>query len=160
MDCWNQKEYRGFGIAAHSYIDKKRFCNISNIDKYIENIENIVGANDMNKIEDASDINKIKKSDNIEDAEIVKNKLKENIIIQEEQSDDEVMKEYMLLGLRKIKGVSISDFESKFGKNPIMLFKEELNFLVNENLIEIDLDNIRLTNKGLDLANNVWEEFI
>ena len=37
---------------------------------------------------------------------------------------------------------------------------EELEKLVNENLIEIDGDNIKLTNKGLDLANLVWEEFV
>ena len=36
----------------------------------------------------------------------------------------------------------------------------ELEKLVNEELIEIDLDNIKLTNKGLDLANLVWEEFV
>jgi hypothetical protein len=27
-------------------------------------------------------------------------------------------------------------------------------------LIEVDLDNIKLTNKGLDLANIVFEEFV
>ena len=42
----------------------------------------------------------------------------------------------------------------------IYLFRNELNKLVNQELIEIDLNNIRLTNKGLDLANIVWEEFI
>ena len=38
-NCWNQQEYLGFGIAAHSYIDNIRFSNISNLEKYIENIE-------------------------------------------------------------------------------------------------------------------------
>ncbi len=69
-------------------------------------------------------------------------------------------KEYMILGLRKLEGVRISDFEIKFNENPIYLFRNELNKLVNLDLIEIDLDYIRLTNKGLDLANIVWEEFI
>ena len=32
--------------------------------------------------------------------------------------------------------------------------------LVNEELLEIDGDRIKLTNKGLDLANIVWEEFV
>ena len=36
----------------------------------------------------------------------------------------------------------------------------KLEELVNEELVEIDLDNIKLTNKGLDLANLVWEEFV
>ena len=66
----------------------------------------------------------------------------------------------MLLGLRKIKGVSIQKFKNKFGQNPIFIFKNELSKLVKENLIIIDGDNIKLTNKGLDLANLVWEEFV
>ena len=37
---------------------------------------------------------------------------------------------------------------------------QELKKLVDEKLIEIDLDNIKLTRKGLDLANIVWEEFV
>jgi predicted methyltransferase len=40
------------------------------------------------------------------------------------------------------------------------LYRKELEKLVQEDLIEIDLNNIKLTNKGLDLANLVWEEFV
>ena len=70
------------------------------------------------------------------------------------------MKEYMLLGLRKIEGVRISDFKNKFIDNPIYLYRESLNKLVIQELVEIDIDNIKLTNKGIDLANLVWEEFV
>ena len=66
----------------------------------------------------------------------------------------------MLLGLRKIEGVNISKFKEKFGENPIYLFRKELHKLVEEDLLTVDLDNIRLTNKGLDFANLVWEEFV
>lgn len=128
LNCWNQEEYVGFGIAAHSYINGIRFCNIDNLEKYINNI---------NKKE--------------------KNK---NVIINEKQTKEIQEKEYMMLGFRKIKGIQISKFKEKFGENPIFLFRKELNKLVNENLIEVDNDNIKLTNKGLDLANLVFEEFI
>lgn len=66
----------------------------------------------------------------------------------------------MLLGLRKIEGISIQNFKSKFGENPILSYRKELEKLVEEELIEIDGDIIKLTNKGLDLANLVWEEFV
>ena len=66
----------------------------------------------------------------------------------------------MLLGLRKIDGVRISKFKEKFGENPIFVFRNELNKLVGENLLKVTDDNIKLTNKGLDLANLVWEEFV
>ena len=39
----------------------------------------------------------------------------------------------MLLGLRKIEGVSIKVFKNKFGENPIFTFRNEL---VEENLLE------------------------
>lgn len=66
----------------------------------------------------------------------------------------------MLLGLRKIEGVKISDFKNKFIQNPLYIFRKELDKLVKEELVEIDMDNIRLTKKGLDLANLAWEEFV
>ena len=66
----------------------------------------------------------------------------------------------MLLGLRKIDGVKISEFKNRFVDNPIYLYRESLSKLVVQELIEIDEDNIKLTKKGIDLANIVWEEFI
>ena len=127
-NCWEQKQYVGFGASAHSYLKDKRFSNTENLEQYINNIEN----------------------DNIQ----------KNYIIHENQDIEDKKKEYMLLGLRKIEGVSIQKFKNKFKDNPIYLFRNELQKLIEENLLEIDGDNIRLTNKGLDLANIVWEEFV
>ena len=128
LNCWNQEEYIGFGLAAHSYINKVRFCNIENLEKYIENIEN--------------------------------NNFIKNKIIEEEQTKENEEKEFMMLGFRKIKGIDISKFKEKFLENPIFKYRKELEKLVNEGLIEIELNNIKLTNKGLDLANIVFEEFV
>ena len=79
-------------------------------------------------------------------------------IIEEIQNKLDMEKEFMMLGLRKLDG--ISKFEQKFGENPIYLFRNELQKLVEEDLLEVDLDDIKLTSKGLDLANLVWEEFV
>lgn len=121
VSCWNQEEYIGFGVAAHSYIDNTRYSNVESIEEYINGTDKI---------------------------------------IHEKQSIEDMQKEYMLLGLRKIKGISVQEFKNKFGDNPIFLFRNELSKLVEEDLIEVDGDDIKLTNKGLDLANKVWEEFI
>lgn len=130
MNCWNQKEYVGFGVAAHSYINGVRYSNTEKIEKYIENIQRLHNT-------------------------------KETIYeIHEKQTIKDKQKEYMLLGLRKIEGVSIAKFKEKFVENPIFLFRKELDILSKENLLEIDGDKIRLTSKGLDLANQVWEEFV
>ncbi len=127
-DCWEQKEYIGVGLAAHSYLNKIRFSNTTNLEEYINNIDN--------------------------------GNFDKNITINETQTDEDTKKEYMLLGLRKIDGVSISKYKNKFGENPVFKYRQELEKLVKENLLEIDGDNIKLTNKGLDLANLVWEEFV
>ena len=128
MNCWNQEEYIGFGVAAHSYIDNIRFSNTDNIEEYIENI------NSNNK--------------------------EKSITIEEKQSLESKKNEFMMLGFRKIEGVNISKFKEKFVDNPIYLYKEKLNKLVEQGLIEVDLNNIKLTNKGIDLANLVFEEFV
>ena len=124
MSCWNQEEYIGFGLAAHSYIDNKRYSNTEKLEEYIRN--------------------------NIEKSRT----------IHEVQEKEDKMKEYMLLSLRKIEGVKISEFKNKFVDNPIYLYRESLSKLVTQELIEIDIDSIKLTNKGIDLANIVWEEFV
>ena len=108
------------------------------------------------------DITRYSNTENIEEyIENVNNgNFNRNKIIHEVQKEDDAKKEFMLLGLRKIKGVDINQFKNKFGGNPIYLFRNELKKLTDERLLIIDNNNIRLTNKGLDLANLVWEEFI
>ena len=128
MDCWKQKEYKGFGVSASSYENRVRYTNISNIEQYIKNIE--------------------------------EEKFEENYIVEEKQDREAMMKEYMLLGLRKITGVSISEFRKKFGTIPAFKYNKEITKLTEEGLIESNGLSIRLTKKGLDLANLVWEEFV
>lgn len=83
-----------------------------------------------------------------------------NRVFHESQTKIEMMKEYMLLGLRKIDGMLVSEFKNKFVENPLYVFRNELNKLVSEGLIEIEENYVRLSKKGLDLANVVWMEFV
>ena len=122
LNCWEQKEYIGLGIAAHSYLNGVRYSN--------------------------SILNRDMKW-NFEDKKI-----------EEKQNLMDKKKEYMSLGLRKIDGVSIKSFKEKYIDNPIFLFRKEIEKLVNEDLLKIDGDFIKLTNKGIDFANLVWEEFV
>lgn len=84
----------------------------------------------------------------------------ENKEIEEVQTLEDKQNEFMLLGLRMLDGVDIASFKQKFGQNPIYLYRDRLNKLVEDGLVVIDLNHIKLTNKGLDLANLVFEEFI
>ena len=83
-----------------------------------------------------------------------------NRTIHEVQNEDDKKKENMLLGLRKIDGIKISEFKNLFGDNPIYLYRNELDKLSKQGLIKVEDDIIKLTNKGIDLANLVWEKFV
>ena len=146
MNCWEQKQYVGFGVAAHSYVNGIRYANMANLEEYL-NVDNEKNIENYMKNDFEVDF------DNKNGFETIKN-------IEETQNKIDMEKEFMMLGLRKIDGISISKFEEKFGENPIYLFRNELQKLVEEDLLEVDLDDIRLTRKGLDLANLVWEEFV
>ena len=152
VSCWKQKEYIGLGVAAHSYINGIRFSNTTNLPKYLKN--------EKFEIPNEKEIEELKKKIDKQNNEY-KLPLKIGIkTIHEIQNEEDMQNEYMILGLRMLEGVKISEFKQKFVENPIYLFRKELEKLVDEKLIEIDLDNIKLTRKGLDLANIVWEEFV
>lgn len=122
VNCWEQKEYIGFGATAHSYLNGVRYSN-----------------SDFPEEGQWCYLNKY---------------------VEEKQTLEDKKKEYMLLGLRKIDGVSIQKFKEKYVDNPIFLFREEIENLVDDELLEVDGNWIRLTKKGIDFANLVWEEFI
>lgn len=163
MNCWLQKEYIGIGVAAHSYINGIRYANCETIEEYIDNmkVENSELIERILTNAQRTDTEKNIENSRRDEEKVHKIKQIEKIYeIEEVQNLEDKKKEYMLLGLRKIEGVQISKFKEKFIDNPIFLFRKELEKLVNEELISIEGDYIKLTNKGLDLANIVWEEFI
>ena len=153
MNCWEQKQYVGFGVAAHSYVNGVRYANTTDLKEYL-NVDKSKKNRNVESME-----NKIKNENKI-GKENEKVGFKNVKIIEEIQNKLDMEKEFMMLGLRKLDGISISKFEQKFGENPIYLFRNELQKLVEEDLLEVDLDDIKLTSKGLDLANLVWEEFV
>jgi len=127
-DCWNQKEYMGFGAGAHSYVDGARFSNTDELQDYIKNYK--------------------------------EDKPENNFILNEKQNEKSKMQEYMMLGLRKIDGVDCDKFETKFSKDVFEVFGTEIEKLLKQELIEVETGIIKLSNKGIDLANLVWEEFV
>lgn len=125
-DCWKQKEYLAFGLAAHSYFNNIRYTNIGNLHKYIEN-----NLNNQNEI-----------------------------VIEEIQDEETKMNEYVILGLRMIAGFALDDFEKIFQKRFEDVYEKQYKKLLKYKLIEKQNNRIKLSNKGMDLANVVWEEFV
>ena len=54
----------------------------------------------------------------------------------------------------------VAEFKEKFAENPIYRYHFELDQLVKDGLLEVDDDWIYLTDRGIDLANIVWEKFV
>jgi len=81
-------------------------------------------------------------------------------ITEEHLSQREQMEEEMFLGLRKKSGVSMARFEEKFGRSFDGLYGEIIRDLVQQGLMKIDGDRVRMTKRGLFLGDTVAERFI
>lgn len=81
-------------------------------------------------------------------------------ITEEHLSQKEQMEEEMFLGLRKKSGVSMARFEEKFGRSFEGLYGEIVRDLVQQGLMQIEGDHVRMTKRGLFLGDTVAERFI
>lgn len=70
------------------------------------------------------------------------------------------MSEFIILGLRLIEGLNTNEFREKFGCDISDVYGRQLAELAKRGLITNNGSNIMLTAKGLDLANQVFIEFI
>ncbi|HHW48159.1 MAG TPA: oxygen-independent coproporphyrinogen III oxidase [Clostridiaceae bacterium] len=68
--------------------------------------------------------------------------------------------EYIILGLRLIRGVDVDKFKMKFETDVFDLFGKQIDRLISRGLIEFNERTLRLTKLGLDLANQVFIEFL
>ncbi|MFI3213651.1 MAG: coproporphyrinogen-III oxidase family protein [Eubacteriales bacterium] len=75
-------------------------------------------------------------------------------------SKEEQMEEFMFLGLRLIKGISIEQFQMQFQCTIWDVFGEVLKRLEKEKLLIIDKESIRLTPYGIDISNYVLSQFL
>jgi len=81
----------------------------------------------------------------------------ENITIINEK---EKISEYIILGLRLIEGIDLSDFKMRFNVKLTELYSEAIEKLTENGLLYLADNKLKLTDLGLDLANLVFVEFI
>lgn len=72
----------------------------------------------------------------------------------------ESMTEFMILGLRLIEGINIEDFRLRFGKDLYNVYGNEIDKLSYRGFIVVENGYIRLSDIGLDYANQVFMEFV
>lgn len=77
-----------------------------------------------------------------------------------ELTQEEQMSETMFMNLRLLSGVKIIDFKRRFGISPIDRYADEIEKLAEIELLHVTEDAIKLTQKGIPLANLVFMEFV
>ena len=75
-------------------------------------------------------------------------------------TEKDAMSEFMFLGLRKMRGVSQKQFYESFGKPMTEVFSEPIQKYCQRNLLEWKDDHLCLTNRGIDVSNSVFCEFL
>lgn len=70
------------------------------------------------------------------------------------------MAEMMMLGLRLIEGVSYRRFRQRFGCDLREIYATELDALTRYDLIHVEPERVRLTERGYLLGNEVFERFL
>ena len=131
---WTGHEYLGLGLGASSLIGDRRFKVTASMPEYLRRIR----LADSGEIKDPAQYYE----------EIQQLTLRDR------------MEEFMFLGLRLTEGVSETEFRRRFG-NPIdAVYGPVLARHTDGGLLERTGDRIRLTEKGLDLANYVMSDFL
>ena len=75
-------------------------------------------------------------------------------------SREDALAEFMFLGLRLTEGVSFARFEERFGEEMKNIYGSQIEKLVKDGLLTEDGKGIRLTERGTDISNVVFEEFL
>lgn len=86
-------------------------------------------------------------------------KNKSPIVFSEKLSKTDRMNEFVMMGLRLNSGVDIEEFDEKFNENFLKIYEQEIEKNLKSNLIILDENNIKLTEKGRDLSNQVELDF-
>lgn len=82
------------------------------------------------------------------------------VAFSERPSRRTAMGESVFLGLRLLKGLPLDEFDRRFGERAEAVFAPEIDRLCRFNLVEIKDGYLRLTRRGLPLANQVFVEFV
>ena len=73
---------------------------------------------------------------------------------------EEQMEEFMILGLRRMCGISRAEFQKRFGRPLETVYGSALKKLEKQGLLVLEGDTVALTELGIDVSNQVFVEFI
>lgn len=166
---WNGTDYIGFGLGASSYVKGIRYSNTEDWYKYLDackikgNAQNqpyYVGAGDYLGEDEEYEV-EVESAKNLSSEEfgalLLAEKYHEAVQL---VSKNEQMEEFMYLGLRMMKGISKSRFKELFHIDIEDVYGNAINKLVDEKLLLVEGDCVKLTSLGIDVSNRVLANFL
>ena len=147
LGYWERKEYLGLGLGASSLINEQRFHNTEDMERYLK-----LFGTDSGK--------EAGKFFTVKDREMTLSPNEEIYEDIEKLSFCEQIEEFMFLGLRKMKGVSRTEFQKRFGRTLEDVYAGRIMKLAGQGLVEKAGDDLRLSERGIDVSNYVFAEFL
>ena len=78
----------------------------------------------------------------------------------EKLTPEEMQEEFMFMGLRMNEGISREEFLKRFKTDITSVYGQEIVELISEGLLTENKGRISLTDRGIDVSNQVFEKFI
>ncbi|MBO6241124.1 MAG: radical SAM family heme chaperone HemW [Butyrivibrio sp.] len=145
---WTRGNYLGLGLGASSMVENVRWKNVSDIKKYIE----IFAAKED------------KDRNNVDKADVFVDNFKKYREDVEKLPIKSQMEEFMFLGLRLVRGVSLEEFKNNFSCDIHEVYAETIDKYKNMGLLkEYTIDghtNLCLTDEGIDVSNTIMADFL
>ena len=138
---WTRENYLGLGLGAASLVENVRYSNTIELYQYIDNCQDIKWVEYMQEDESCVTGTNLHAS-----VDVVSRKAQ--------------MEEFMFLGLRQNCGVTREQFERAFGIPIDGIYKNALDYLRDEGLLDTSEGRIVLTEKGMDLSNFALAQFL
>lgn len=138
---WTRENYLGLGLGAASLVENVRYSNTIELYQYIDNCQDIKWVEYMQEDESCVTGTNLHAS-----VDVVSRKAQ--------------MEEFMFLGLRQNCGVTREQFERAFDIPIDGIYKNALDYLRDEGLLDTSEGRIVLTEKGMDLSNFALAQFL
>ncbi len=134
---WRAEPYLGLGAGAHSFFAGRRFANVDAPNRYVDGVNASVE----------------------ERAATGRAELRQ-VAGGETPTEDTLRADAMILGLRLIEGVSLAEFAERFGVSAEAAFGPVIERYTRIGLLETAGGRLRLTERGLLLANEVFTDLL
>ena len=141
---WRVEPYLGIGPGAHSHLAGLRFHNKRLPNEYAGSVGR--WAEERGTGRAPLDPSLLEATPTVEGHEAI--------------DGDTAMAETLFLGLRLLEGVETEAFRERHGTGLMETYGAEVDDLTSQGLVQVDDGRLRLTSRGLLLANQVFLRFV